>query len=47
MKNHSRLLFAVVLLTMESLSCAQNTNLKEANASAVQPELRWKYDTGG
>lgn len=47
MKKHSRLVLAIVLLTMESLSCAQNPNLKEANASAGQPELRWKYETGG
>ena len=47
MRKHSLLILAIVLLTIESLSCAQNANLKEADALAGPPTLRWKYDTGG
>jgi hypothetical protein len=46
MKKYSRVISAVVLMAMTTVSCAQISDKKEATA-AVGPELRWKYETDG
>jgi hypothetical protein len=48
MKKYPSVISGVVLVTIASLSCAQNPDKNETNLSATAgPELRWKYETGG
>jgi hypothetical protein len=48
MKKYSRVISAVALMAMTTVSCAQISEKKEATPSAAAgPELRWKYETGG
>jgi len=47
MKKIRAFISTIVLVAIVSVSCAQTAN-KEANPSAsAEPQLRWKYESGG
>ncbi len=48
MKKNRGFISAFVVVAMATVSCAQNSDKKEAKLSAASgPDLRWKYETGG
>jgi hypothetical protein len=48
MKKKRGLISAIVLVALASVNCAQTSEKKAANHSALAgPELRWKYESGG
>ena len=48
MKKNRGFISAIILVAMVSVSCAQSSDKKAADLSAAsEPELRWKYESGG
>jgi hypothetical protein len=47
MKKNRGLISISVLFAIACLSCAHSFDKGANLSSAVEPELRWKYETGG
>jgi hypothetical protein len=47
MKKNRGLVSIFLLFVMACLSCAHSFDKDDRLSSAVEPELRWKYETGG